>query len=68
LQTAESFDVLQTAESFLDYVPDFWSSDELDNSIKDGEIMQIDEEYFVDQFLCSMYEENSSYIPPPPWH
>ena len=52
-------DVLQTVENFLEYVPDFWSSDELANSIKDGEILQIDAEYFVDQFLYLMYEENS---------
>ena len=52
-------DVLETVENFLEYVPDFWSSDELANSIKDGEILQIDEEYFVDQFLYLMYEENS---------
>ncbi|CAO1939805.1 unnamed protein product [Urochloa humidicola] len=52
-------DVLKTVENFLEYVPDFWSSDELGDSIKDGEILQIDAEYFVDQFLYLMYEENS---------
>ncbi|XP_062207758.1 uncharacterized protein LOC133909374 [Phragmites australis] len=52
-------DVLHTVENFLEYVPDFWSSDELADSIKDGEILQIDTEYFVDQFLYLMYEENS---------
>nr|TKW18234.1 hypothetical protein SEVIR_5G419000v2 [Setaria viridis] len=51
-------DVLKTVENFLEYVPDFWSSDELSDSIKDGEILQIDAEYFVDQFLYLMYEEN----------
>ncbi|KAL5671532.1 hypothetical protein ACJX0J_015838, partial [Zea mays] len=50
--------------NFLEYVPDFWSSDELANSIKDGEILQIDEEYFVDKFLYLMYEENSKDV----WH
>ncbi|ONM31175.1 hypothetical protein ZEAMMB73_Zm00001d040327, partial [Zea mays] len=57
-------DVLETVENFLEYVPDFWSSDELANSIKDGEILQIDEEYFVDKFLYLMYEENSKDV----WH
>ncbi|PAN27080.1 hypothetical protein PAHAL_5G057800 [Panicum hallii] len=52
-------DVLQTVENFLEYVPDFWSSDELADSIKDGEILQIDAGYFVDQFLYLMYEDNS---------
>jgi hypothetical protein len=52
-------DVLQTVENFLEYVPDFWSSDEFANSVKDGEVLQIDIEYFVDQFSYLMYEENS---------
>ncbi|TVU36187.1 hypothetical protein EJB05_18108 [Eragrostis curvula] len=52
-------DILQTVENFLEYVPDFWSSDELASSVKDGEILQIDTEYFVDQFLYLIYEENS---------
>uniref|UniRef100_A0ACD5VXT6 Uncharacterized protein n=2 Tax=Avena sativa TaxID=4498 RepID=A0ACD5VXT6_AVESA len=51
-------DVLQTVENFLEYVPDFWSSPELADSVKDGEILQIDTEYFVDQFICLMYDEN----------
>jgi hypothetical protein len=55
-------DVLQTVENFLEYVPDFWSSDEFANSVKDGEILQIDTEYFVDQFSYLMYEENSKDI------
>jgi hypothetical protein len=60
-------DVFQTVENFLEYVPDFWSSDdELANCIKDGEILQTGAEYFVDQFLYLMYEEDSSYIPAPP--
>ncbi|CAL4946150.1 unnamed protein product [Urochloa decumbens] len=52
-------DVLKTVENFLEYVPDFWSSDELGDSIRDGEILQIDAEHFVDQFLYLMYQENS---------
>ncbi|KAI4966820.1 hypothetical protein ZWY2020_035959 [Hordeum vulgare] len=51
-------DVLQTVENFLEYVPDFWSSEELADSVKDGEILQIDTEYFVDQFVYLMYEGN----------
>uniref|UniRef100_A0ACD5WMT6 Uncharacterized protein n=1 Tax=Avena sativa TaxID=4498 RepID=A0ACD5WMT6_AVESA len=51
-------DVLQTVGNFLEYVPDFWSSPELADSVKDGEILQIDTEYFVDQFVYLMYEEN----------
>ncbi|XP_020676373.1 uncharacterized protein LOC110095261 isoform X1 [Dendrobium catenatum] len=51
-------DVLQTVENFLKYVPDFWSSDELAESVKDGEILKIDQKYFIDSFLHWMYEEN----------
>ncbi|KAJ6835481.1 uncharacterized protein M6B38_331970 [Iris pallida] len=52
-------DVLQTIENFLEYVPDFWSSSELAESVKDGEILSIDVEYFVEQFVKLMYVENS---------
>ncbi|KAG8044574.1 hypothetical protein GUJ93_ZPchr0069g33261 [Zizania palustris] len=52
-------DILQTVQNFLEYVPDFWSSEELADSIKDGEILQIDMEYFVDQYVRLMYQENS---------
>lgn len=52
-------DVLRTVENFLEYVPDFWSSDELADSVKDGEILQIDTRYFVNQFVQLMYEEKS---------
>ncbi|XP_020571339.1 uncharacterized protein LOC110018383 isoform X2 [Phalaenopsis equestris] len=51
-------DVLQTVENFLQYVRDFWSSEELAESVKDGEILKIDRKYFIDKFLYLMYEEN----------
>lgn len=51
-------DVIRTVENFLEYVPDFWTSDELAESVKDGEILNLDAKYFVDQFLHLMYEEN----------
>ncbi|OVA05163.1 hypothetical protein BVC80_8895g31 [Macleaya cordata] len=52
-------DVHRTVENFLENVPEFWSSDELANSIKDGEILLIDTKFFVDSFVQLMYEENS---------
>lgn len=52
-------DVLRTVENFLENVPDFWSSDEFAESLKDGEILLIDKKFFVDQFVRLMYEENS---------
>ncbi|XP_039127690.1 uncharacterized protein LOC120263779 isoform X2 [Dioscorea cayenensis subsp. rotundata] len=51
-------DVLHTVENFLEYVPDFWSSHELAESLRDGEIFKIDTQYFVDQFIKLLYEEN----------
>lgn len=51
-------DVLRTVENFLEYVPDFWSSDELAESVKDGDILNLDAKYFVDQFIQLLYEEN----------
>lgn len=51
-------DVLGTVENFLEYVPDFWSSDELAESVKDGDILNLDTKYFVDQFIQLLYEEN----------
>ncbi|CAA6660288.1 unnamed protein product [Spirodela intermedia] len=50
--------VLQTVENFLEHVPEFWSSDELAESVKDGDILHIDTQFFVDQFIHLMYEEN----------
>lgn len=52
-------DVLRTVENFLENVPDFWSSDEFSESLKDGEILFIDKTFFVDRFVRMMYEENS---------
>lgn len=51
-------DVVRTVENFLEYVPDFWYSDELAESVKDGEILKIDEKYFIGKFLQLMYEES----------
>ncbi|RZC50124.1 hypothetical protein C5167_018555 [Papaver somniferum] len=55
-------DVQRTVENFLKYVPEFWSSEELANSLKDGEILQIDTKFFVDCFVDMMYGENSKDI------
>lgn len=50
-------DVQQTVENFLEYVPDFWSSHEFSESLKDGSILMIDTKYFVDMFTNLMYKE-----------
>lgn len=50
-------DVQRTVENFLEYVPEFWSSHEFSESLKDGTILMIDTKYFVDLFTNLMYEE-----------
>ncbi|KAL1558724.1 hypothetical protein AAHA92_09154 [Salvia divinorum] len=51
-------DVLRTVDNFLEYVPEFWSSHEFSESLKDGSILLIDTQYFVDLFTNLMYEED----------
>ncbi|KAL3500240.1 hypothetical protein ACH5RR_039333 [Cinchona calisaya] len=51
-------DVQRTIENFLEYVPEFWSSSEFAESLKDGEILNIDKRFFVDIFLNFMYKED----------
>ncbi|XP_047944351.1 uncharacterized protein LOC125190961 isoform X2 [Salvia hispanica] len=51
-------DVLRTVDNFLEYVPEFWSSREFSESLKDGSILLIDTQYFVDLFTDLMYEED----------
>ncbi|KAF3789954.1 hypothetical protein EJ110_NYTH05518 [Nymphaea thermarum] len=53
-------DVLRTVENFLENVPDFWVSNELAETLKDGEIFRIDMKFFTDQFTHLMYEENAA--------
>ncbi|KAK9164499.1 hypothetical protein Syun_005401 [Stephania yunnanensis] len=52
-------DVLQTMQNFLENVPEFWSSDEFAESLRDGEIIQIDRKFFVDYFVDLMFEDSS---------
>lgn len=52
-------DVQRTVENFLEYVPEFWSSSEFADSLKDGEILRIDTKFFVNMFLNLMYKEES---------
>ncbi|PON44796.1 hypothetical protein PanWU01x14_263860 [Parasponia andersonii] len=52
-------DVQRTVENFLENVPEFWSSSEFAESLKDGEILFIDRNFFLDYFIDLMYKENS---------
>ncbi|GAB2234614.1 hypothetical protein Drorol1_Dr00003871 [Drosera rotundifolia] len=51
-------DVQRTVENIIDNVPEFWSSEEFADSVKDGEILSIDTKFFVDFFVDLMYEDN----------
>ncbi|KAI3450156.1 hypothetical protein Pfo_006821 [Paulownia fortunei] len=50
-------DVQRTVENFLEYVPEFWSSPEFSESLKDGNILLTDTKYFVNLFTDLMYKE-----------
>ncbi|XP_062073359.1 uncharacterized protein LOC133777686 [Humulus lupulus] len=52
-------DVQRTVENFLENVPEFWSSSEFAESLKDGEILFIDRNFFRDYFIDMMYKEKS---------
>ncbi|XP_021733447.1 uncharacterized protein LOC110700248 [Chenopodium quinoa] len=51
-------DVQRTVENFIENVPEFWSSEEFSESLKDGEILSVDTKFFIDYFLDLMYEDN----------
>ncbi|KAJ8440373.1 LOW QUALITY PROTEIN: hypothetical protein Cgig2_012809 [Carnegiea gigantea] len=51
-------DVQRTVENFLNNVPEFWSSKDFAESLKDGEILAIDKMFFVNFFVNLMYEDN----------
>ncbi|KAF8402397.1 hypothetical protein HHK36_013352 [Tetracentron sinense] len=55
-------DIQRTVENFLENVPEFWSSYELAESLKDGEIFINDTKFFVDFFVDLMYEEDSEEV------
>jgi hypothetical protein len=51
-------DVERTIQNFLDNVPEFWSSNEFAESLKDGQILFLDTKFFIDLFIRFMYEED----------
>lgn len=53
-------DIHRTVENFLENVPEFWSSNEVAESVKDGDIFPIDRSFFLRYFEDLMYEEDSS--------
>ncbi|CAM8921148.1 unnamed protein product [Rhodiola kirilowii] len=52
-------DLQRTVENFLEYVPEFWSSKEFSDSLKDGAIVFVDTRYFIEYFNDLMYDEDS---------
>ncbi|KAL8161615.1 hypothetical protein V2J09_013104 [Rumex salicifolius] len=55
-------DVQRTVENFLDYVPDFWLSEEFSETLKDGEILSMDIKFFLDFFVKLMYKDHSDEV------
>ncbi|KAK7250737.1 hypothetical protein RIF29_33364 [Crotalaria pallida] len=53
-------DIQHTVENFIENVPDFWSSNEFAESVKDGDIFSIDRSFFVRYFISVMYKEDIS--------
>lgn len=51
-------DVQRTVENFLENVPEFWSSPEFAESLKDGQILFMDTKFFVELFIDLMYKED----------
>ncbi|KAJ6674481.1 hypothetical protein OIU85_010732 [Salix viminalis] len=52
-------DILRTVENFLENVPDFWTSREFADSLRDGDIFFVETKFFVDFFVGLMCEEDS---------
>lgn len=52
-------DVQRTVENFLENVPEFWSSSEFSESLKNGDILLIDRNFFLEYFVDLMYKEDS---------
>ncbi|CAA0806012.1 Unknown protein [Striga hermonthica] len=50
-------DVQRTVENFLEYVPEFWSSPEFSESLKDGSILLVDTKFFSNLFIDLMYKD-----------
>ncbi|KAK9057481.1 hypothetical protein SSX86_022317 [Deinandra increscens subsp. villosa] len=55
-------DVEQTVENFLENVPEFWSSHEFADTLKDGDILFLDLKFFINMFLRLMYKEDMEEI------
>ncbi|XP_024975253.1 uncharacterized protein LOC112513269 isoform X1 [Cynara cardunculus var. scolymus] len=51
-------DVEQTVENFLENVPEFWSSHEFADTLKDGDILFMDMKFFVNLFVSLMYKDD----------
>lgn len=47
-------DVVETIDNFLDHVPAFWNSEELRDSLEDGQFIALDVDFFVEELLAKM--------------
>ncbi|KAI3526422.1 hypothetical protein L1887_05675 [Cichorium endivia] len=55
-------DVEQTVENFLENVPEFWSSHEFADTLKDGDILLMDTKFFINMFVSLMYKQEMEEI------
>ncbi|KAH9330602.1 hypothetical protein KI387_002710, partial [Taxus chinensis] len=55
----QDLDVLSTVENLLENVPEFWSSEEFTSSVQDGGILSLDREFFEQEILYMMYNDDS---------
>ncbi|CAI9288262.1 unnamed protein product [Lactuca saligna] len=51
-------DVEQTVDNFLENVPEFWSSHEFSDTLKNGEILLMDTKFFINMFVGLMYKQD----------
>lgn len=50
-------DVAETIDNFIDHVPSFWHSEELRDSLEDGQFLALDVDFFVEELLAKMDTE-----------
>ncbi|KAD3336141.1 hypothetical protein E3N88_31660 [Mikania micrantha] len=54
--------MVDLVENFLENVPEFWSSREFADTLKDGDILYLDMNFFINMFLRLMYKEDMEEI------
>ncbi|CAM6086377.1 unnamed protein product [Calypogeia fissa] len=55
-------DVVESIDNFLDHVPSFWQSEELRDSLEDGQFIALDVDFFLEELLAKMDSDAFSRI------